>query len=120
MAGSVAGMLLPVLTDIGCGTLSAGHRRRTIIIGEGAGQGPRSVIVQVADFVRQPVEKKNMMMVVVADPRLGRARRPGRTELRRRLASGGSSGFSGERPAGRHFRRSKVPIQPTPSEKCGN
>jgi hypothetical protein len=41
-----------VRATIGRRTLQAGIGRRAVIIGEGAGQGPRAVIVIVADLVR--------------------------------------------------------------------
>src|SRR5258708_40195493 len=49
--GSVTGMPAAVLAEIGCRTLRTVRGRRTIIVSEGAGQGPRPVIVLVADFV---------------------------------------------------------------------
>jgi len=51
--GSVAGVPAAVLAEVGCRALRAMNGRRTIVIGEGAGQGPRPVIMLVADFVRQ-------------------------------------------------------------------
>jgi len=69
--GSVAGVPAAVLAEIGCRTLRAVNGRRTIIIGEGAGQGAQPVIVVVADFVGQQM-KPNMVA-----PRLDQARRHG-------------------------------------------
>ena len=51
--GSVAGVPAAVLAEIGCRALRAVNGRRTIIIGEGAGEEAGPVIVEVADFVRQ-------------------------------------------------------------------
>src|SRR6266568_265981 len=54
--GSITGVPAAVLAEIGCRTLRAVNGRRTIIIGEGAGQGPRPVIMLEADFVGQHIK----------------------------------------------------------------
>ena len=53
-----------VLAEIGCRALGAVNGRRTIIVGEGAGQEAWPVIVQIADFVGQRI-KVNVMVIVV-------------------------------------------------------
>src|SRR5258707_14098217 len=68
-SGSVTGMPAAVLAEIGCRTLRTVHGRRTIIVSEGAGQGPRPVIMLVADFVGQHIKPN------VVAPRLDQARR---------------------------------------------
>src|SRR6266446_9280878 len=69
--GSIAGVPAAVLAEIGCRTLRAVNGRRTIIIGQGAGQGPRPVIMQEANFVGQHIKPN------VVAPRLDQARRHG-------------------------------------------
>jgi hypothetical protein len=72
-----------VLAKIGRRALITVNRGRTIIIGEGAGQQPRPVIVKVADFVRRPVVRANMVHASVVDANMvdpefgGQARRYG-------------------------------------------
>src|SRR6204780_292378 len=118
-APSEAWILAVVLADIGGRALITEIVGRTVIIGEGAGQGPRPVIVDVADFVGQSVRPKRaiMMMVVVTivvGSRLCQARRQGQ---------GGQNDGGSEKPweahldspaevlKTRHLRRSTVPIQ---------
>jgi hypothetical protein len=67
--GSEARILAAILADIGRRPLRAVIGRGTVIIGEGAGQGTRPVIVDVADVVGEP-----MKAAMVVDPRLRQAR----------------------------------------------
>jgi hypothetical protein len=69
---SEAGIPASVLAAISRRPLRTGIGRRTVIIGEGFGLGPRPVIVLVADVVGEPM-KAGMVM----GPRLYQARRYG-------------------------------------------
>src|SRR3954466_2326914 len=69
--GSEAGMPTAVLADVGGRTLRTGIIRGTVVVGEGAGQRPRPVIVLVADFVGQSV----IANMVLVSPRLRQTRR---------------------------------------------
>jgi len=70
--GSVAGIPAAVLAEIGRRALRAGDCRGTVIIREGAGLEARPVIVEVADFVGQPVVRPNVVDANMVDPELRR------------------------------------------------
>src|SRR5437763_10048679 len=70
LSGSEARMSTAVLAEIGGRTLRTGIVRGTVVVGEGAGQRPRPVIVPVADFVGQPV----IANMVLVSPRLRQTR----------------------------------------------
>src|SRR5436190_12784346 len=71
--GSETGMPTAVLADVGGRTLRTCVIRGTVVVGEGAGQRPRPVIVLVADLVGQPV----IANMVLVSSRLRQARRNG-------------------------------------------
>jgi hypothetical protein len=102
-----------VLAEIGRRALRAGDCRGTVIIGEGAGLEARPVIVEVADFVGQPVVRANMVDANMVDPELRRqARRDGERGQKgdsREELQAGHLGFS-ECAKGRHLKPKAVPI----------
>jgi len=65
-AALVAGMPPAVLADIGRRALAAKDGGRSVIEGEGRGQRAWTVIVQVADRVRQAPIAQMMMVTIVA------------------------------------------------------
>jgi hypothetical protein len=96
------------------------NRRRTVIIGEGAGQEPRPIIVEIADFVRQSVVGTNVVHTSMVDANMvdpefrGQARRYGQRGQNgggRKELYAGHLDSSGRCKKGRHFRPSPVPIQ---------
>jgi hypothetical protein len=111
--GSVARMPTAVLAAIGRRALGTVNGRRTVIIREGAGLEARPVIVEVADFVRQPVVRPNMVDANMVDPELRRqARRYGQRGQKgggRKELQAGHLGFS-EWAKGRHLKPKAVPI----------
>src|SRR6516164_5158387 len=102
-------MTAAVLTAICSRTVVAEGARGTVIIGEGAGQGPGTVVVQIADRVRQRVVVRRAVVAVVV-PGIRRTGRNSRCEEH----DGG-----GEKPGRVHVKSPEMPIRRPDSSGFG-
>jgi hypothetical protein len=93
-------MTAAVLTEIGSRTVVAEGVRGTVIIGEGAGQGPGTVVVQIADRVWQRVVVRRAVIAVVVPG----FRRTGRYSCR-------EEHNGGKKPGLVHVKSPEIPIR---------